>query len=381
VFLVFLDGALMAIVNSSNVGVPCTIGQSCLQNASTAYLDQYISASKSGAENVLRDNVVSAEWANRRYGAQALTIFALQFGITSTVVGNFMLDQDMHAISFEYYTNILSSLETQKFFVQSVAFGVGPIILALGIVGRSFFFSRKLGGLLIAIAAGMMFFFPLMYVFDWVTLDTALKGDKGFADGEPNLCPAECSKAPPMAIYDNRSEGGGFVPLTSPREIYALFNEADQIRAQGIINGTVETAPASLGADNLGKPIVSCYFGESGQCPTECRELPYPSSIPSCNNRSANIAQKCAALRAECKVVREINTSSRSFDLAEYNSCPTSCKIIPPLRSDCNVGQCLNSRYDCRLTYRNNTNYRPSVNSGANAALCSLASQCPDFLG
>jgi hypothetical protein len=27
VFLVFLDGALMAIVNSSNVGVPCTIAQ------------------------------------------------------------------------------------------------------------------------------------------------------------------------------------------------------------------------------------------------------------------------------------------------------------------------------------------------------------------
>ena len=351
-FLVFLDTTLMWVVSSSNVGTICTIGESCLKNVSNAYLDQYIGGAKSGAESVLRDNVVAGEWANRRFGAQALTILALQYGISSTVVGNFMLDQDMHAITFEYYTNMLSSLEAQKFFVDRIAFGIGPIVLALGIVCRSFFFSRKLGGLLIAMAAGAMFFFPAMYVFDWITLDTTLNADKGFANDLPTLCPAECAQGPPIALLDNTSVGGGFVPLTTPSQVYALFSETDQQRAQRIINGTDNSAMATLGAGYIGKPVVSCEYGTGGECPTQCRELPYPSSIPMCNNRTQEIPQKCAALRAECKVVRQIDTSSPTFNLAQYNSCPSVCKITPPLRSNCNVGQCLNSRYDCRVTYR-----------------------------
>jgi hypothetical protein len=46
-------------------------------------------------------------------------------------------------------------------FIQAVLF---PSLLALGIILRTFFFTRKVGGLLIAIAIGLYTVYPLMYI-------------------------------------------------------------------------------------------------------------------------------------------------------------------------------------------------------------------------
>ena len=114
----------------------------------------------------------------RRLGLTCISIYCLQVGVTSTVAAQNVLNMDKYSIIFEYYQNLLASMEAQRFFVQQISFNMAPVVLAIGIVLRSFFFSRKLGGLLMSIAIGVMFFFPGMYIFDWLTLNMTVNGDK-----------------------------------------------------------------------------------------------------------------------------------------------------------------------------------------------------------
>ncbi len=347
VVIVFIDLFVSAMVMDSGLDIPGCADptKSCLQDVSNAYLDDYIESAKSGAKTVLLNNVDAAAMANRRGGVYAITLFALQAGYTTTLAGHYVLDTDMYAILFEYYTNLLTSLESQKFFVNEICFKMGPVLLAIGVVARSFFFTRKLGGLLIAIAAGLMFFFPGMYIFDWMTLDMTMTGDLALEQGEESPCPAECSMAPPLA-YIEGGEG-----LVSVREVYALFSSEDAGLAQGILNGTVESAVGSNGTAD-GKVVHSCYYGQDAECPSICRELPYPHTVPLCLNESAGTQEICAKVDEECKVKRLINTSAPTFNLDEYEKCPDSCKVVPPLKSDCDFDQCLESRFDCRVYKR-----------------------------
>ncbi len=439
--LAFVELLVLGVVASSGIGaatLPSCYGgvgsgnsTSCLQGVTSAYLDGYVNTATSAANDVLRNNVDAAGMAGRRIGLYCLTIYCLQIGATTTIAGHYVIKSDTYTILFEYYTNLLGFMEAQQFLVEQICFRMMPVILAIGIVARSFFFTRKLGGLLMAIAIGMMFFLPGMYVFDWVTLDTTINGDKGTS--LPYSCPATCSLVPPLAYT---ADG---VKLTSPNDVYAAFsstNPSDLTTAAGILGGSVPSAPATT--DNTsspvyGKTILSCYYQQvdscptncrtglqdcgsdsdcsSGQsclnglcersscasipacssppptniCPTVCRQLPYPNA-PNCVNQT--IQQACAQIPVECKVVHYVVPPD--FNQTEYDACPADCKVVPPLNSNCNVhsdgvtpgGNCLASSMDCRLAYRNDLSYRPTKQAGdddatkAAAAQCALASDC-----
>ncbi len=380
----FIDAIVMGMAIGSGLDptlVPAcyTVGQSCLQNVTMAYLNDYVDTAEVGARDILRANMYAGSAAGKRLGFYCTTaflpLFCLQAGIGTTVAGHYVLDQDMYAILFEYYTNLLSTLEAQRFFVNEISFKMGPVILAIGIVARSFFFTRKIGGLLIAVAAGIMFFFPGMYIFDWVTLDMAVNGDKLMNDDVP-LCPNECSIAAPTAYYD----GGN---LVSPFDVYGAFTDADSGTVQQLLAGTLDRATGSNpGSPAYNKDVVSCYYGSMADCPVPCRELPYPPSAGNCS--VLEVQQACAQVPAECKVARLVNTTAPSFDQAEYNRCPASCKVVPPLNPDCtedtdgSTGQCLESRFDCRIAKRSDLNWRPSTVDieGSNYADCVKASNC-----
>lgn len=370
--IVFLDVIVSAMVLDSGLPIPeCSDPtKSCLNAVADSYLDDYVETAKNGAKSVLYNNIQASGMANRRAGVYCLTIYCLQLGVTTTVAGHYVLDVDMYAILFEYYTNLLASLEAQKFFVDQVCFKIGPLILAIGIVARSFFFTRKLGGLLIAIAAGLMFFFPGMYIFDWITMDMAMTGDKALAD-EEILCPPECGIAPPLAYVD------GGENLVTIAEVYAAFSSEDAYKAQGILNGTRETEVGSAG-NASGKAITSCYHGPDADCPSLCRELPYPYASPLCINVTAQKA--CAAVDEKCKIKRLVNTSAETFDIDEYNRCPSSCKVVPPLKSDCDEDECLESRFDCRVYKRKGPSLEwwPNPPEGiGNYDECEKAQDCP----
>jgi hypothetical protein len=387
VTIAFIDGLVLAIAAGSGLNVAaCYVGgQGCLQETAIMYLEDYQETAQEGARSVLQQNVWANRAANIRLGFYCTTaflpLFCLQAGGTSTILGHYVLDVDFYSIIFEYYTNLLSSMEAQRFFVTEISFKMGPVILAIGIVARTFFFTRKMGGLLIAVAAGVMFFFPGMYIFDWVTLDMAVNGDK-LLDEEEVSCPAECSIAAPLAYYS-----GGV--LMAPQDVYGAFSAADADFAAQIVDGSLASRTGSNPESPAnGQLVVSCFAGDYANCPRECRELPYPAAGGGCADVNAQIA--CSALPAECKIVRFVDTSAPQFDNDEYNRCPASCKVVPPLRSNCNADidddgdtdACLASRFDCRMAKRNNLDWRPSTVDveGSNYFECVLASQCPASL-
>ncbi|MBI5228295.1 hypothetical protein HY988_06910 [Candidatus Micrarchaeota archaeon] len=391
--MIFVDTLVSAMIKGSNVNIACNPGEPCLVKVGISYLNDYTNLATDSAKGVLRNNIDAAAQANRRFGLYCLTIYCAQLGISTTFAGQYILDQDLYSLVFEYYGNILSSLESQRFFLNNVSANAGPVILALGIASRSFFVTRKLGGLLIAIAVGIMFFLPGMYLFNWVTLDTVLNGDKGVSDFEQALCPAECSTAPPLAVIDLGN--GNYQPLKSVSDVYTAFARKDSTIAMGIVNGTI---PNHLGTNctNINQNILSCASpSDTNDCPTLCRELPY-SSNPICANSSnlnakgKTAQQSCALVPEYCKVKRLVDMNSPTFDKVEYGKCPASCKVVPPLKSDCNVkadgitpgGTCLQSRFDCRVYQRTNDPNKPLVwapqgsQQAGNSGACAAASDC-----
>ncbi|MEM4359898.1 MAG: hypothetical protein QXT45_05165 [Candidatus Bilamarchaeaceae archaeon] len=367
--IAFLDGLTAAMITESGV-MACGVGQNCLQQVAVKYINSSIDGAEAGAYDTLQNSMKAGAWTGRGIGIYATSIILAQLGISTTLGAHYMLDVDRYAIVYEYYTNILSALYAQKFFLEQYAFKVGPIVLALGIVARSFFLTRKTGGLLIAIAAGVMFFLPMMYVFDWMTLDMMISGDNS-AMGDPSLCPPECMAATPIAYY---SEG----VVKDESELYAMFPEELRDEAFGLVEGSIQSL------SNGTETFYSCNYDENPDdgvgCPPVCRELPYPASVPACadlENRSA-----CAALNDRCKSIRLIPNGTNSLINPEYAVCPAECKIVPPLKGNCSIGRCLESRFDCRVAKRTDLSWRPSVSKdiSGHERCHEYASDCPASL-
>ena len=58
----------------------------------------------------------------------------------------------------------IASFMVQERFLAMIQYTLFPLLLALGLILRTFFFTRKLGGLLMAIAIGLYTVYPLMYI-------------------------------------------------------------------------------------------------------------------------------------------------------------------------------------------------------------------------
>lgn len=379
--LAFIDVVVFFIASESGIStlVPECMGSvqnssaSCLQAVTAFYFKDHIDAAQKGATNVVENNMDAARWPGMRFGLYCTSIYCLQIGATTSFTGHYILDIDRYNILFEYYTNLLGFMEAQKFFVEQIGFNMGPLVLAAGIVGRCFFITRKLGGLLMAAAIGCMFFLPGMYIFDWLTLDMALKGDKALED-PMRSCPAECLLQPPVAVIVGETPPESLI--LGENALYSAFLESDFQNVVDMMNGTLQFAQGTNPDNPLtyNKNIKSCYYGAAKNCTIACRELPYPTTS-NCVNGSMPFY--CNAVPDECRVRRLVQPDEQDRDALD--ACPQTCKVIPPLRSDCNVGLCLNSSYDCRQTKSSNLAWRPTKsNAGADVqAKCAWAANCP----
>ncbi|MBI5158571.1 hypothetical protein HY992_00445 [Candidatus Micrarchaeota archaeon] len=68
-------------------------------------------------------------------------------------------------ICFDSLMKIMMLVKAQQYVLKLVQTALFPSFMCIGILCRTFFFTRKLGGLMIAIALGLYFVFPLSYVF------------------------------------------------------------------------------------------------------------------------------------------------------------------------------------------------------------------------
>ena len=74
---------------------------------------------------------------------------------------------------FDFMAKAMVALKFQEMTLLYIQNGIYPLFLIAGIILRSVWFTRKLGGLLIAIAIGTYTLFPLLYVLCWYTIDSS----------------------------------------------------------------------------------------------------------------------------------------------------------------------------------------------------------------
>ncbi len=85
-------------------------------------------------------------------------------GATNMALTFYTTKSNFYAFVTKYLVRILVVLRFQEVFLQFIANAVFPTFLAIGIAARSFHLTRKIGGLLIAIALCTYFVYPMFYV-------------------------------------------------------------------------------------------------------------------------------------------------------------------------------------------------------------------------
>jgi hypothetical protein len=78
--------------------------------------------------------------------------------------GFFVVGNIVKLTIFDYITKILTVNKFQEVLLRFIALALFPVMFTLGIVLRSFFFTRKLGGLLMAFSLALYFIYPMFYV-------------------------------------------------------------------------------------------------------------------------------------------------------------------------------------------------------------------------
>ncbi len=104
-----------------------------------------------------------------------VNIIAIVLTIKITVMPFTGLSMVYHSlgICFDFMVKAMAALKFQEMTLLYIQNGIFPVFLISGIILRSIWFLRKLGGLLIAIAIGVYTVYPLMYVLCWYTIDTS----------------------------------------------------------------------------------------------------------------------------------------------------------------------------------------------------------------
>ncbi|MFH2106245.1 MAG: hypothetical protein ABII22_03215 [Candidatus Micrarchaeota archaeon] len=342
--ITFVDVLMVGLVNDSGLpGVTCDADQYCIGVVATAYTNDLVDLIDSDINSDLGKSITAGAASAESSGLSCHKLFdpwwipCYGFMSVGWATERYKsMDVDRYAIDLEYYNSYLSSLLAQKFFVERVIPAFAPFILFLGIITRSFFATRKLGGLLIAIALGVMFVFPLMFVFNWMSLNIMLYGDKAIGGSESN-CPLECQKAFPIA-YDINDPDNPKIFYTKAELRSGLVQEgvpADQLelKLENLIAG-------QEGNENIGT-ITSCNATFYASCPQLCRQLPLPTGASCWGNLESE--KGCSAYPEECKlkqIIEDPVPEKVELCAREGEANPTSsfCKTILPMKSDCDIG-------------------------------------------
>ncbi len=76
----------------------------------------------------------------------------------------FSIPSSIYSYMFEFGMKAMVIIRFQQFFLNFINYSIYPVFVVLGLILRIFPFSRRLGGLLMAIGISLFFIFPMFYV-------------------------------------------------------------------------------------------------------------------------------------------------------------------------------------------------------------------------
>ncbi|MFH1447634.1 MAG: hypothetical protein ABIG39_02115 [Candidatus Micrarchaeota archaeon] len=86
------------------------------------------------------------------------------FGINVVPLAGLGIPAETLTTALDAVLKIMMVMKMQQLLLNYIESTLFPVLMIMGLVLRSFFFTRKLGGLLIAIAVGLYLVYPLIYV-------------------------------------------------------------------------------------------------------------------------------------------------------------------------------------------------------------------------
>ncbi len=183
--------------------------------------------------------------------------------------GFFTMGNAMKTVGFDFAMKLMTLTMFQEVFISFISKALFPYLFIVGLVLRTFAFTRKLGGLLMAIALALFYIFPMFYVFGAV-LVTSIQHKSYTGHGLPAIADYLYIKGTVPLLT------GDYNLTKSQQEYYALVAKEDaKTTRDNVANGKL--------SDGTDSPLTST-------------DLSLPKDTAALNARGAQIDD--AALKA-----------------------------------------------------------------------------------
>ncbi|VVC03424.1 Uncharacterised protein [Candidatus Burarchaeum australiense] len=192
------------------------------------------------------------------------------------------------ATVFDMLTKTMLLLKFQIYFLSFVWRALFPMLLVLGVIMRTFWFSRRLGGLLIAFAIGIYVAFPLLYTLAFYILDgtsahsyvVSLEMDKGYWDVTSDQEWAIPKGVVPDAPVPTATGPAAPVPHAESN-IMTIASRLHAIEDKNYIGDTLSIAATAIAPVQAGIPDQNNWLvGDGGVLEKMAKLLVFVTFVP-----------------------------------------------------------------------------------------------------
>ena len=296
--LIVIFVAILSLIDLGSNQLNCSSG--------FCFDDKVISFLNNSFEEPLRENIKQINYAIESRAIQP----SVHVGIESILAGYMSFGS---GLTF-YYTNyhlipVRDAMENAYGLLIAFIYALklsssllGPLFISIGLLLRSFFFTKRLGSNLFSLGIGLLAFFPFIAYIFYSTFLMPLATNNVYEEQCPSMC-----KDSVVGYYSGWMEG--LEPLTSSSFARLIENRnLDYEEVEGFLNGTIESIDShnpSIGtiysceyaALQNAEVIEGLYDEDNGfphglYCFPECRESPYPDDVIQCRDAES----KCKEL-------------------------------------------------------------------------------------
>lgn len=265
----FIDAAIRGTVGPAfPTACPSGGGEFCPAAIAHSYLSSYITSAESAYKDITVKNIEKAREATSGGSAGLQDMIYAYLTFSFRYAPQEMVWVETYDQLLQNLGTVLSTLQMQKFMVDFLTLKLAPIAIFLGIIMRSFFLTRKLGGLLLAFGLGFLIIFPMCYALAWFTLDSMIYGGQKAPTGPVMACPEVCVPGSKIAQY-----------LGS-----AIIGEGDttQIR-QEAYDGCMSSME-SLDPSGRSTDCLAAAASERANCVSSCKTTTLAECLSGCGD-------------------------------------------------------------------------------------------------
>lgn len=377
--LIFVELTTQAILLGSDQ-FDCPSDTYCPVGVAQQYIGEYKEKSMAVYGDIMENSLEAGKLAGMSIVFGTNYIWLLYASFSMKVAPEFMIDVTTATQEMQFLLGMRDALLFQEFALKHISGLLAPVALLLGIIFRTFFVTRKLGGLLIAFGVGFLVVFPATYALAFYTLQTTLYGSSTTGGDISNqFCTVSCRELPPLAYkegtettYTLREDIKEALPQGSMTDdeykiyieeflagehcwktITEIWTDDDGLECEegdddcyNLRNESVEhCSPVDTKhSSSLGGNIVSCGAVSYRDCPATCRSLPYPNTNPECASRYTEYMCR-EIVRHQCFKTRYADMDDPALgglldeDSGANGECPESCRSMPGLKkTGCDIG-------------------------------------------